>query len=225
MSRQFIVIDAEQRSPAWFAARCGRLTGSVAHEAFAKTKSGWSTSRRNLMLRLVLERVTGKPQERGFVSQAMQDGIDREPLAFAAFEARTGQMLERSGFLQSTTHLAGCSLDAHIGDFEELVSIKCRQPAAHLEFLKSGEIPADSMTQMRHEMWITGVSGHHYVSFNPDFPASLQLRIVTIRNDAMQTAAYYTQAKEFLDECEREYEALITLSDPAGRLAAAVEAK
>jgi hypothetical protein len=97
--RKFVEIAAEQRTPEWYAARVGRLTGSVAGDMLAKIKSGEAAGRRNLRLRLVLERLTGKPQESGFVSQAMQDGIDREALAFAAYEALTGEMVQRSGFL------------------------------------------------------------------------------------------------------------------------------
>ena len=38
--RAFRVVEAEQRSPEWFAARLGRLTGSVAGDMVATIKSG-----------------------------------------------------------------------------------------------------------------------------------------------------------------------------------------
>jgi hypothetical protein len=37
-----------QRSPEWFAARCGSLGASQLADALAKTKSGWGASRANL---------------------------------------------------------------------------------------------------------------------------------------------------------------------------------
>lgn len=218
----FDVLDIDQRSEAWLAARCGRLTGSVAHEAFAKTKSGWAASRRNLIMRLVLERITGKPQGSDFVSPAMQAGIDREPLAIAAYEAATGEMVQRCGFVAHRVLMAGCSPDGYLGDFETLLSIKCRQAAAHFEFVKDGTIPASAMTQMQHECWITGASRAVYCSFNPDFPERLRLVHTVVTFDADQMADYEAAALSFLAEVDREYDAMQTLCDPAGRLAAAV---
>jgi hypothetical protein len=218
----FRIIDAEQRSPEWFAARVGRLTGSVAGDMLAKVKSGEAAGRRNLRLRLVLERMTGRPQESDYVSPAMQAGVDREADAFRAYEALTGNVVQRTGFLAHTEHMAGCSLDGHMGDFDALLSIKCRQPAAHLEFLRTGTVPAASMAQIRHELWITEAIEHTYFSWNPDFPEPLQSRLVTIRRADAEIAEYETAALAFLAEVEAEVLAVCTMTDLAGQLKAAV---
>lgn len=220
--RRFTIIEAAQRSPAWYSARVGRLTGSVAGDMLARTKTGWSTSRRNLCLRLVLERLTGKPQENGYVSPAMQAGIDREADAFAAYEALTGQMVQRSGFLSHIEVMAGCSLDGHLGDFDRLLSIKCRQPNAHLDFIRSGAIPADAIAQMHHEMWISGAQAHDYFSWNPDFPPELQSRLVTLDRDETAIANYQQEALVFLAEVECELEAIETMTGVGAQLKAAV---
>jgi hypothetical protein len=125
--RAFAVIDAPQRSPEWFAARLGRLTGSRAADMLATIKSGEAAARRDLRMQLVCERLTGQSQEEPFVNAAMQRGIDCEPLAFAAYEAQTGQVVNRTGFLAHTGYMVGCSLDGHVGDFEGLVECKCPQ--------------------------------------------------------------------------------------------------
>src|SRR5512138_1556915 len=116
--RSFRIVDAEQRSPAWFQARVGRLTGSRAGDMLATIKSGEAAARRDLRTQLVCERLTGQVQEEAFIDAAMQRGIDCEPLAFAAYEAHTGTLVQRSGFLAHDTHMAGCSLDGHVGEFE-----------------------------------------------------------------------------------------------------------
>lgn len=207
---RFHIIDAPQRSPEWFQARLGRLTGSVAKDILAKLKDGKpAASRRNLCLRLMLERLTGKPQESDYVSPAMQAGIDREADAFASYEALTGDIVTRTGFLAHDTLMAGCSLDGHIGDFDKLMSIKCRQPAAHLDFLKSGTIPGDSLAQMRHELWITGAQEHDYFSWNPDFPTHMQSRLVTLTRAGADIGGYEAEAIKFLEEVERECAAVI----------------
>lgn len=206
----FTVIEAAQRSPEWFHSRLGRLTGSVAAEMLAKVKSGESAGRRNLRVRLVLERVTGKPQEKDFTSEAMQVGIDREASAFAAYEALTGEVVHRSGFLAHDTLMAGCSLDGHLGNFEELLSIKCRQPAAHLDFLRAGKIPGHAMAQIQHELWITGAAKHHYFSWNPDFPDRLQSSVVTV--DRGEVGEYEAAALKFLAEVDTDVVALETMT-------------
>lgn len=211
--RMFHVINAEQRSVAWYTARLGRLTGSVAGDMLAKIKSGESAGRRNLRNRLVLERLTGRPQDNDFVSAAMLAGIEREAAAFAAYEALTGDVAVRSGFLAHVTHMAGCSLDGHMGDFTKLMSIKCRQPSAHLDFLKSGSIGAMAMAQIRHEFWITGALEHDYFSWNPDFPEALQSRLVTVTRAQADIPAYEAEALTFLAEVTRECEAVATMAD------------
>lgn len=201
----FTVIDAPQRSEAWYAARAGRLTGSVVSEALAKLKDGKpAASRRNLALRLMLERVTGKPQRSNFVSEAMQDGIDREADARRAYEVLIGEVVQESGFLAHNTLMVGCSLDGHMGHFQKLMSIKCRQPAAHLEFLRTNQIPADALAQMTIEAWITGCKEHDYFSWNPDFPADCQSRLVTVKRAEMQIALFEAEVLRFLDEVQTE---------------------
>ena len=56
-----IVLDVAQRSPEWFAARCGRVTSTAAADMLATIKSGEAAARRDLRTRLVCERLTGIP--------------------------------------------------------------------------------------------------------------------------------------------------------------------
>lgn len=203
----FVVHELEQRTDEWKQLRCGRLTASVAHEFLAKNKDGKpSASRRNLLMRLVLEQVTGKPQEKDkdFRSAAMQAGVDREEDAGTAYEAETGHFVRRCGFIEHTSLMAGASLDGYLGDFTSLISIKCRQPAAHWDFLRTGAIPFDAMAQMRHELWLTGATHHEYVSWNPDFPDYAQLRTTTLEAAAFNLDEYDFLLRAFLTEIERE---------------------
>lgn len=208
-----IVIDVPQGSPEWFEARLGRLTGSVAHEAFARTKSGWSTSRRNLLLDMVLERMTGKPRQGPRQTDAMREGKDREALAIGAYEALTGELVSTCGFVQHDTLMAGCSPDGYVGNFDRIVSIKCRQPAAHLDFWRSGVVPGDALTQIRHEVWITGAAAADYFGWNPDFPARGESRLVTLTRAELDIPAYEAAALTFLEEVDQELRTLRTEMD------------
>ena len=68
------LIDAPQRSPAWFEARLGKPTASKAADVIARLKNGNpAQSRTSYAYRLVAERLSG-PQPQ-FITAAMQRGI------------------------------------------------------------------------------------------------------------------------------------------------------
>lgn len=209
----FTIIDCEQKSEAWYTARAGRLTGTGAVDMLAKTQSGAvSASRRNLRAKLVLERVTGRTQESDFMSKDMQRGVELESEAFGEFEALTGAILHRSGFLSMGEDF-GCSLDAYLGDFEELVSIKCPNDANHMAYVLGGKkIPKDYLDQCRHELWITGAKRHHFMSYNPNFPEKLRTFYVTMERETFDIDGYAQEANRFMAEVREETEKLLRIA-------------
>lgn len=223
MTRHFTIIEAEQRSAEWFAARLGRLTGSVAGDMLATRQDGKpAAGRTNLKMRLVLERLTGCSQEEGFVNSAMQRGIDKEPDAVAAYEAATGELLRTTGFLSHGTALAGCSLDGHVGDFAGIVELKCPMSATHLAYLRGSKIPADYMPQILHNLWITGAAWCDFVSFDDRLPANLQLFIKRYARIDADVEDYANKAHAFLLDVQDEYYALKTMNNTSDVLKAAV---
>lgn len=70
-------------------ARVGLLTASCAGDMMATIKSGEAAARRDLRVRLVVERLTGVSQEDGFINAAMQRGIDKEADAFEGPDDRS----------------------------------------------------------------------------------------------------------------------------------------
>lgn len=204
--RNFTIVDAPQRSPEWFAARAGRLTGSRAKDMLATIKSGEAAARRDLRAQLVVERLTGRPEDdgTGYVNAAMQWGIDHEDAAFAAYEALTGQVATRSGFLAHTDLMAGCSLDGHVGDFDGLLEVKCPKSATHMGYLRSSTLPAEHQAQVLHNLWISGASWCDFLSFDPRFPAHLQTVLIHFVPQPAMLAEYADKAKAFLQEVDRE---------------------
>jgi hypothetical protein len=166
-----------------------------------------------LRMQLVCERLTQTVQEDGFVSAAMQRGTDCEPLAFAAYEAETGQMVQRSGFLAHDTLPIGCSLDGHLEDFIGILECKCPKSATHLRYLKAGVVPADYLPQITHNLWVTGAQWCDFVSFDDRFPAALSFFRVRVNRDEKAIAEYAAKALAFLAEVETECEAVRTLTN------------
>ena len=205
------IIECEQRTPEWFAARLGRLTASRAADMLATIKTGEAAARRNLRTQLVLERLTGVSQESPYQSDAMRQGIEREADALLWYEAQTGQIVQRSGFVAHDDLMAGASLDGHVGDFAGIVEAKCPLASTHLETLESGAIPSDYQKQIVHQLWISGARWCDYVSYHPDFPEPLRLRIVRMMRDDGRIAEYETSARVFLSEVDGRLAALTML--------------
>lgn len=210
--RNFIEIDCEQRSPEWFAARAGRLTGSQAADMLKTIKSGEAADRRNLRVKLTLERVTGKSLESGYQSEAMRQGIERECDAISLYEALTGRLVRRSGFLAHTSLMAGTSLDGYVGDYEGIIEAKCPLPATHLEYLKTGTVPTDYLRQCQHALWLTGAAWCDWLSYGPEFPEDLQSKIVRIERDETAMKSYELLLRQFLAEVDAEVENVKKLS-------------
>lgn len=196
----FTILDCEQRSEMWFAARVGRLTGSSAAAMMTEIKSGEAAARRDLRVRLALERITGRAQENEFTTSALQHGIDTEPAALGIYEAMTGQILERTGFLSLDSVQAGCSLDAFVNGRKGIVEAKCPKSATHYEYLKTKQIPKPYRWQCLHNMWVSDAEWCDFVSYDDRFPEHLQYLCVRMERNASEILTYATAAGRFLAE-------------------------
>jgi len=227
VTSRFTVIDCDQRTDAWRAARLGRLTSSRAAAMLSvpRSKGEKETSgRRNLRWQLALERLAGTSLESDYQSNAMADGVAREADALRLYEATTGILLRRCGFLSHVDLMTGASLDAYVGDFRRIVEAKAPIAATHGEFIQSGEVPLDYVRQITQQLYISGAEACDYISYNPDFPERLRLRIVTVLRTDAAMEAHDKALRAFLAEVDRQVEMLSTMADPAGQLARAAAA-
>ena len=205
---RFVIINADQRSPEWFQARAGRLTGSRAADMLSKIKTGEAAARRDYRLQLVCERLTGQPQDDRFINAAMQRGIDMEPFARAAYEAKTGNVAVQTGFLSHATHGAGCSLDGHVDHFAGIVELKCPKSATHLRYLRDGVLPKEYVPQVTHNLWISGADWVDFLSYDDRFPSELQVFYTRVLVKDLDLAGYEQSALAFLAEVDHEVHAL-----------------
>jgi YqaJ-like viral recombinase domain len=216
MSR-FTIIDCEQRSDEWVAARAGRVTGSKAGDVLAKIKTGEAAARRDYRFQLAIERLTGKPAEPGYVSAEMQRGIDLEPAARLAYEAHSGLIVRETGFLSMNEIMAGCSLDGDVDDFKGLVSFKCPKSATHVEYMKAHRLPPAYVPQATHEMWVTGAEWYDFCSYDDRLPEGLQFFCVRVERSEFKAelAAYEIEVSKFLAEVDAEVQSLTKMRSAA----------
>jgi len=165
------------------------------------------------MATLVIERLTGKPVEI-FQTGAMQDGIEREPQARAMYEFMTNSAVEQIGLARhpniSGTH---ASPDGLVGR-DGLLEIKSPQPAQHLATLLGEPIPGKYQTQMQWQMRCCDRAWTDFVSFNPDFPPSMQIFIERVHRDEEMIAALEKDVTEFLNELRDTVHRLKAKYDP-----------
>jgi putative phage-type endonuclease len=193
-----------QRSPEWFAARCGSLGASQLADALAKTKSGWGASRANLRATLVVERLTGQ-QEEGFIrSAAMQWGVDKEDEARTAYSFMTGNEVLEVGLYKHPTIIGShASPDGLVGD-DGCIEIKCPNSATHIETLKSNRIANKYLMQMHWQMICADRQWCDFVSFDPRMPDHLMLYVQRVERDAEMQAYLETEVAQFLAEVEAD---------------------
>lgn len=205
------LLTIEQHSHAWFQARLGNCTGSRVKDALSMLKRASngrvagdsSQARIDYMMELALGRITGIVEEH-HVTPAMQDGIDREPHAAAAYEVVTDQTCHAVG-LAVHPRIVGfmASPDRYVGTVGTL-EIKCPTPAVHMEYLRANVIPSEYEYQCMAELacdptreWLD------FESFNPLFPVKLQVFIAPrmYRTEwAEKIAAMEDGVRKFLSE-------------------------
>lgn len=197
----------EQRTEDWFKVRLGKVTASRIADVVAKTKTGYSASRANYMAQLVVERLTETKAD-SFTNDAMQWGIDKEPEARAAYEAKTGELVEEVGFIEHPLiAMAGASPDGLVG-IDRMVEIKCPSTATHIDYIYERQPPQKYLYQMQWQMACANKYSCDFVSYDPRMPEHLRLLIVPIKRDDALIAILETEVKKFLAELEEKVTAL-----------------
>jgi putative phage-type endonuclease len=199
--------ELEQGTEAWRQARCGSLGASSVSDAGARIKTGWAASRANVMARLVLERLTGIPQD-NYTNAAMQHGIATEPEARAAYQFETMAPVALVGLVKHPS-IAGthASPDGLVAD-DGLIEIKCPQPATHLDTLLGQYVSGKYVHQMQWQMACTGRAWCDFVSYSPAFPDPMRLYVQRVSRDDMKIAELEAQVREFLAELDAKLAAL-----------------
>jgi len=191
----------EQRTDEWFAARLGKVTASRVADVLATRKGMESTVRAKYKLQLATERLTGQ-KANNFINQAMQDGIDREPIAKDIYSHVIEKDILDVGFIDHPTiQMAGASPDGLIDD-DSILEVKCPIETTHTQYLLDKKFPVKYKPQVQFQLAATGRDYCHFVSYNPNFEPKLQLMIVKEYRDDKYIAEIEAKIKEFLDEVQ-----------------------
>lgn len=199
----YILSPYPQGTKEWLLARAGKATSSRAGcvNAVGKTKGAEATTRRDYRIQLVSERLTGEPQEDGYVSRHMLAGKENEPIARMEYEAHTGEPVVVAGFAHLPSIPAGASVDGFVS-LDGFMEIKCPKPATHISYLTRARLPPEHVDQVVHQFWITDKKFCEFVSFCPSLPGKLRLFVLRVERAELEKeiTAYVAGAMQFLAE-------------------------
>ena len=201
------VIECEQGTPEWFAARAGLPTASEFSTILAKGKDGGaSVTRAKYMRQLAGEILTSEAAPEGYSNAHMERGKLMEDEAREVYAFMTNEEPIRVGFIKNGR--AGASPDSLLGDIGGL-EIKTAIPAVQIERLQRGTLPSEHVAQVQGCLWITGRQWWDFVSFWPRLPPL----IVRVERDEAYIAKLAEAVAAFNTELDNIVQSIRTYSD------------
>ncbi|WP_367863706.1 lambda exonuclease family protein [Pseudomonas guariconensis] len=192
----------EQRSAEWFAARLGCVTASRVKDVMASGRGGApSATRKNYMMELLCERLTGQSGGADLSrNAAVQRGVELEPFACMAYEADKGLMVVETGLVMHPTIAGfGASPDGLVGD-DGVLEIKCPNTATHIATMQSERHDPQYEWQMLAQMACTGRAWADFVSYDDRLPEPLQYVCHRFERDFKRIREMESEIKAFLEE-------------------------
>ena len=196
MSDELQVIECQQGTHEWFAARAGVVTASEFATVLAKGRGGDSVTRRKYMLTLAGEIITGQVADKWEGNRHTERGKLIEGEARDAYALIADVEPVQVGFLRRGR--AGASPDSLVGE-HGLLEIKTKLPHLQLELLESGEVPSEHMAQIQGQLWVTGRAWCDFVSYWPGLP----IFIKRVSRDVDYIARLSVAVSEFVSDVDR----------------------
>lgn len=202
-------IEVVQGSDAWKRARAGLVTASRIDDVMAKGKgSAESTTRANYRAQIIVERLTGEPQDDIYQNAAMIRGNEQEPFARASYEARFDVLVEQVGLvLHPTIPLSGASPDGLVG-LDGAIEIKSPHSSTHIDNIIRGGAPQKYVPQLQWVLACTGRTWIDFVSFDNRLPSHLSLFVVRVERDDAYIKACEAAVVQFNNEVDEYIEKL-----------------
>jgi hypothetical protein len=167
-----IILDHEQGSPEWLAARLGKPSASMFSKLITQTGKP-SSSADGYVNELIAERLTGQ-SEPFHVTEWMERGTALEPEAREAYEFISGNDVIETGFILDTSFEFGCSPDGLILEGESLggLEIKCPKPLKRWSAICANpQVGVKKYwQQIQGCMWITKRDWWDFFAYHPEMP-------------------------------------------------------
>ena len=164
-----IVLDVEQGSPEWIAARLGIPTASQFSRLMTAKTMKLSAGSATYMNELVAERMLNASLD-PYVSELMERGSGMEQQAVDYYELQRDVETETVGHVLTDDRKVGCSPDRLVGTDGGL-EIKCPTPQVHVGYMLGDE--GKYKAQIQGCMWVCERKWWDWLSFHPELPPVL----------------------------------------------------
>jgi len=205
-----IIHTAPQGTPEWLAARRGVITGSRFKDCRDRLTNGNPSKKCiDYAMDVARERQGGEPMAT-YVNGAMRLGTEQEPYARAAYERKTGFIVDEAGFITTADRFFGVSVDGLVGD-DGIVEIKTMVSSDTLfTAVVDGDISA-YIDQCNGAMWLLGRKWVDLVLWVPDLQFMKVIRIdrddnaiEALEADLMEFERTVTRYQKSLTEALKE---------------------
>lgn len=208
------VYDVEQRTEEWHRLRYGKIGGTGSKSLHVKGKTQ--------LYELVACRMEEFALEESGTGKAAQDGIDKEPEAFAAAIRYTKLKFKEYGWLESEEiPLLGYSPDGLTKNYKDGLEIKSPTAKVHIKYLDLDQIPPEYTDQIAHAFTVNNkLERMHFMSFRPECLVPLFVKTVTRKDELnfgtearpknQTISEMVTLKKELAKELEKEIVQTIT---------------
>jgi predicted phage-related endonuclease len=162
--------DIDQGTPEWLEKRRGILTASIFSSLITPTgKIANNATVRKLVRKIVAERVTGRVED-GPNVYFFERGHEFEPIVRECYSSVYGDVKECGIVIRDFGDVViGMSPDGLIGD-DGIMEIKVRNAELHLETIVEDTIPAQYVSQMQVQMFVSGRKWNDYTEYSNGMP-------------------------------------------------------
>ena len=197
--------DFQQRTDKWMEIKRGKTSGSgIKPILSAKSKGPLETYAWKLIAQL--EDKEPAKYVGGYLSAAVQWGVDMEPEAITKFEEKTGKIVEDVAWVDSLdpklVHKSGCSPDGII-DIYEWIEVKCLATENHMKYVAANVLPLEYKPQVLNYFVINpDLKKVYFILYDPRLKTkSKRLHIIEVTRE------------EYSKEIDGLYDKLVVFND------------
>jgi hypothetical protein len=174
------IIDCEQGTPGWFAARLGVPTASEFSNIITAKKGEYAAAA-DTYINTLIDEVMRPEADRSWGGNRHTDrGRELEPEARDLYAFERDLVPVQVGFVLNDDGTLGCSPDSLIGKLakpEGGLECKCPDGPTHVKWLRAGGVPDEYKAQVHGSLIVTGLPWWDFLSYCPGYP-HLLVRVV-----------------------------------------------
>lgn len=166
------ILNVEQGSEAWVAARVGLPTCSQFHRILTPAKLQYAAAAPKYRAELLAEWLCGYPLDfsSGGGSGYTVRGTDMEDEARRWYQAEYDVDVQRVGFIMRDDGEVGGSPDGFVGD-DLVVELKCPALHTHIQYMETPTLLDDEYrSQVMGYLYLSGRAYTDLVSYHPELP-------------------------------------------------------